>query len=191
MTRRKRKQSAAQPSATARGEGRAKKTSASVRQNDASESEDGTDLSPSNAHSSLDNEFTIAPYRKSNTLNIIRYPAAYGPHPERLFKSQPSWKTVPWIRLQDAGGPDRTVIKMSWDHQGVLLAVLYSNFELSLFEWDTVVSTYIKGQTHQLRNKTKKLYTVPPIWSIQVQSGRYSSMQWNPHDPNELVLLPW
>jgi hypothetical protein len=89
---------------------------------------------------------------------------------KRIETSNAHWRSCPWISLQNA-----SVTCMTWDEEGVLLAVATTNNRVCVWDWDTIMASDLKG-----RRDCKKIKT-EPMWTFVVPL-EVNRMAWSSSD---------
>ena len=77
-----------------------------------------------------------------------------------------------------------TIKHVSFDPEGVLLAVLYENTAIGIYDWDTIRAV-------RLENRGKTM-GVAPFLPIPTKQRRYlAPLVWNSFNPDEIAPLCW
>lgn len=134
--------------------------------------------------------------RSRNIVYMLLQQSLHGrldPRIRDFTRKSTTWKHAKWIQLHECCG-FRHVTKIAWDVEGELLAVAYSNQQggnlLVIYDWQTILAADSAGaRSHQRRLEKKNV--VEPLFLIPLKIGKGSIvqlMEWNPYNPDELVV---
>ena len=111
-------------------------------------------------------------------------------HAERVAP----WSVAKWILFPGYRG-FISVTQVAWDPQGDLLAVAYYNSQqlgvfIAIYDWHTVYASDLAGRRRRQRGDQEAVAN-EPILAIPVRNSRGAPvqvMEWNPYNPDELVV---
>ena len=132
----------------------------------------------------------------SNIAHKLLYQSLHGGQRRRMVqhtKTAVSWNVTNWIQFPDYRG-FRHVTQVAWDSQGDLLAAAYYNPQngvvIAIYDWHTVSAADFAGRRRRQRGNGEAAI-MEPILAIPVRNGRGAPvevMEWNPYNPDELVV---